>query len=132
MNNKLVKTLSFAVLSTSLAFSATAFAEKKNATKSAENIDVTQQQVTKEELSTIFVLSEICPSLVKTDDAYKKGYDNLLKDYLPNEKNPQNALKSLVKQADFKSPLAQARQDAKKASKKENTEICEDVKNYQS
>ena len=133
MNNKLSKTLSLVLLSSSLVVSSWGFAAKEKASKnSGENIEVTQQQVTKEELAAIHVLSEICPSLIKVDDAFKTGYSNLLKDYLPNEKDPQAALKSVVKQKDFKAILEQARKDAKQAGKKENTEICEDVKKYQS
>lgn len=130
MHNKIIKALSLGLLSTSVLFSSVAFAEKKKAEPKAENIDVTQQQVTKEELATIYVFSEMCQPLVKQDAAYKAGYARLLKEYLPNEKDPQAALKSLVKQSSFKKVLEQARQDAKNAGDKENLEICQDMKNY--
>lgn len=131
MKNNFLKTLSFGLLSTTLMFSTLTFAEKSNSSKT-DNIDVTQLEVTKEELSAIHVLSEVCPSLIKIDNAYKTGYSKLLKDYLPNQKNPEAFLKSLVNQKPFESALKEARNDAKKAGKKNNTEICEDVKKYQS
>lgn len=131
MKIKFLKTLSFGLLSTTLMFSTITFAEKSNSSKN-ENIDVTQLEVTKEELAAIYVLSEICPSLIKTDTAFKTGYDKLLKDYLPKQKNPDAVLKTLINQKGFESALKEARLDAKKAGKKNNTEICEDVKNYQS
>ena len=95
-----------------------------------ENIDVTNLQVTKDELAAIYVLSEVCPSLIKTDKQYETGYARLVKDYLPQEKSPETALKSLVKQSSYKQALDQARLDAKTAGDKGNTEVCQDVKEY--
>ncbi len=124
--------LSAGLISASLIFAPNAFAEKTNSTNIKENIEVTQQSVTKDELAAIYVLSEVCPSLVKQDDQFKKGYNNLLKDYLPQEKTPDTALKSLVKQSSFKDALKQARADAKTAGDKGNLKVCSDVKDYQS
>ena len=122
--------LSVGLISASFAFVPTAFAEKTKATDIKENIDVTQQSVTKDELAAIYVLSEVCPALVKQDDQFNAGYSKLLKDYLPNEKTPETALKSLVKQSSFKDALKQARHDAKTAGDKGNKQVCEDVKDY--
>ncbi|NHB57754.1 MCR_0457 family protein [Acinetobacter shaoyimingii] len=132
MNNQLSKTLAFLTLTSSMMLSTWGFAKDNTEKDKAENIDVTQQQVTKEELAAIYVLSEICPKLIKVDDEFKTGYTHLLKDYLPNEKSPQTTLNSLAKQKDFKAALKQARDDAKHATEKENQQICEDVKKYQS
>lgn len=129
MHNKIAKFCSFGLLSASIAFSATAFAEKKPEA-SAENIDVTQTTITKDELAAIYVLSEICPSLIQTDDKFDAGYSKLLKDYLPQEKSPQTAIKTTVEQASFKEALAQARADVKSAGDKVNTQVCNDVKDY--
>lgn len=124
--------LSAGLVSASLAFTPTAFAEKANNNDIKENIEVTQQSVTKDELAAIYVLSEVCPPLVKQDDQFKKGYNNLLKDYLPQEKTPDVALKKLVKESSFKGALKQARADAKTAGDKGNLKVCSDVKDYQS
>lgn len=130
MQNKLMGFLSVGLLSASFAFIPTAFAEKTKATDIKENIDVTQQSVTKDELAAIYVLSEVCPSLIKQDEKFNAGYSKLLKDYLPNEKSPENSLKNLVKQSSFNDALKQARLDAKTAGDKGNRQVCEDVKDY--
>lgn len=130
--NKLVKLLSLGILSTSFAMSPFAFAEKQKPADTSENIEVTQQQVTKDELAAIFVLSEICPKLTKKDDQFNSGYSQLLKEYMPTDKTPETSLKSLMKQSSYSPALKQARLDAKNAGDKENTAVCEDVKNYQS
>lgn len=133
MQKKLNTLLTFGLLSLSVAFSATTFAAKNKEAKPAdENIDVTQQNVTKDELAAIYVLSEVCPALVKQDKAFNAGYDRLLKEYLPNEKKPETALKSMVKQSSFKQALNQAREDAQKAGDAGNEAVCQDVKDYQS
>ncbi|WP_338558849.1 MCR_0457 family protein [Acinetobacter sp. KS-LM10] len=131
MQNKLTAMLAAGILSTSFAMSSTAFAEQNKA-DIKENIEVTQQNVTKDELAAIYVLSEVCPPLVPQDDKFKAGYNSLLKDYLPNEKSPDAALKSLVKQSAFKTALEQARLDAKTAGEQGNKKVCNDVKDYQS
>lgn len=129
MQNILVKFVSFGILSASLALGSNAFAEKK-VEASAENIDVTQKNITKDELAAIYVLSEICPDLIKTDDAFDAGYARLLKDYLPQEQSPLTAIKSTVQQASFKDALKQARTDVKSAGDQVNTQVCNDVKDY--
>lgn len=132
MNNKLLKSLSvFALISTASAFSMT-YAAKSD--EVSENIEVTQQAVTPQELAAIHVLSEVCPKLIdqKDEQAFDEGYARLVKDYMPNESNPETALKKLSKQKSFQSILKEARSDAKKAGNKQNLAVCEDVKAYQS
>lgn len=129
--NKILKLCSLALLSSTLAFVPTAFAKKEEKKDiPQENIDVTNQQVTKDELAAIYVLSEVCPSIIKQDKKFDAGYARLLKDYMPKEKNPESTLTSLVKQSSFKQALEQARQDAKAAGDKGNAQVCEDVKDY--
>lgn len=135
MQNKLMKLLSLGLVTASFVCAPAAFAKKaeqkvEHKEVPQENIDVTQQTVSKDELAAIYVLSEICPSLIKQDDKYDAGYKRLLKEYMPNEKKPESSLKSLVKQSSFKQALTQARLDAKAAGDKGNTAVCEDVKNY--
>lgn len=96
-----------------------------------ENIEVTQQQVTQEELAAIYVLSEICPKLIDKNQDFSQGYANLLKDYMPGVHNPIDALKRLSKEKAFQPILKEARSDAKKAGDKANLGVCQDVVNYQ-
>lgn len=124
MKSKLLKTCSIVTLTTGLLFT--------QANAADENIDVTQHNVTNEELAAIFVLSEICPTLNQSGEKFDRGYTQLVKEYLPNEKNPVSALESLAKQDNFKAALDEARSDAKKASDANNTEICQDVSNFNS
>lgn len=131
MQKKLMSVISAGIFFTSLSVMPTAFA-KENKTDIKENIEVTQQTVTKDELAAIYVLSEVCPSLVPQDDKFNAGYNSLLKDYLPNEKNPDSALKNIVKQNAFKPALEQARLDAKTAGDQGNQKVCNDIKDYQS
>ena len=124
MNSKFVKLCSVTALIFSSVLSQTHAAD--------ENIEVTQQNVTNEELAAIFVLSEVCPSIDKAGTQFEQGYAKLVKDYLPNEKSPINALQKIAKQDNFKSALEEARSDAKKAGDADNAEICQDVSNYNS
>ncbi len=96
-----------------------------------EKIEVTPTpQVTSQELAAIYVLSEICPSKVSNQDKFDKGYAKLVKEYLPNEKNPVSALEQLSKQPSFSKILAEAQTDAKKAGDKKNAEICKELSTY--
>lgn len=101
------------------------------ATQQDENIEVTpNQKITQQELAAIYVLSEVCPSLVKENDQFKKGYAKLAQEYLPQEQDPVNALQKLSKQKNFKSILAEAKSDAKKAGDVKNKEICQELTTY--
>ena len=114
----------FTAVSLSLSFSQ--FTNAKD-----ENIEVTPiQEITQQELAAIHVLSEICPSLVKDQNKFETGFNKLVKDYMPNEQDPNSALQSLVAQAKFKPILQEAQADAKKAGDKKNKAICEDVSTY--
>mgnify|MGYP001581444573 CR=1 FL=1 len=124
MNSKLFKRCSLTVLLLGSMLSQT-HAED-------ENIDVTQQSVTNEELAAIFVLSEVCPTLDQAGDKFDHGYAKLLKEYLPNEKKPVTALNTLAQQDTFKAVLDEARSDAKKAGDADNIQICQDVSNFNS
>lgn len=117
---KLSKKILFTILSTAMLSSAVVHAES-----TAENIDVTptDQGTTPEELAAIYVLSEVCPS----DDAFKTGYANLVKQYMPNTQDAVEALNQRAKQKDFKKYLTEARQDAKKAGDAQNQDICKEV-----
>ena len=101
------------------------------ATQQDENIEVTpNQKITQQELAAIYVLSEVCPSLVKENDQFKKGYAKLAQEYLPQEQDPVSALQKLSKQKSFKSILAEAQSDAKKAGDVKNKESCQELTTY--
>ena len=96
-----------------------------------ENIEVTPiQNVTGHELAAIYVLSEICPSMVSDQAKFNAGYQKLVKEYLPREKNPTATLELLSKQANFKNILAEAQSDAKAAGDDKNKEICQELTTY--
>ena len=122
--------LSLLIMS-SLATSPVFAADKKTV---ADKIEVTpiSEDVTKEELAAIYVLSEICPSLIGKDLKFNKAYEKLVKAYSSNEDDAVDVLKKRVKSKDFKAALEEARNDAKAASDDDNRQICDDVRNYYS
>lgn len=128
MNFHLIKTLSIALTASTLLFS-TAYAQEQKPSDE-ENIDVTQQNITKEELAAIYVLSEICPKLVEDQDQFARGYSKLVHEYMPNQKNAVEALEKLSEEKSFKSVLKEAKQDAKNAGTEANTGVCADVSQY--
>lgn len=132
MNNKWSKSFLACVL-----FAAASTVSVTHAAKpedSSENIDVTQEGVSQQELAAIYVLSEICPKLINAKDqtAFESGYSRLTKDYMPKESQPEAALKKLSKQKSFQSALKEARGDARQAGTEQNTGVCNDVKDYRS
>ncbi|MFH7765788.1 MCR_0457 family protein [Acinetobacter sp. BSP-28] len=101
------------------------------ATQKDENIEVTPlQKVTQQELAAIYVLSEVCPSLVKDHAKFEQGYAKLAQEYLPAEKNAVSSLANLSKEKKFKPILVEARNDAKKAGDAKNQEICQELTTY--
>lgn len=126
MNLNVMKKVILVVCGSSLIAITSAQAANKD-----ENIEVTPlQQVTQQELAAIYVLSEVCPSLVSDQSQFENGYNTLAKEYLPQQKNPTEYLKSLSKEKKFKPILAEAQADAKKAGKAKNQEICKELSTY--
>ena len=126
MNLNVMKKVILAVCGSSLIAIGSAHAANKD-----ENIEVTPlQQVTQQELAAIYVLSEVCPSLVSDQSQFENGYNTLAKEYLPQQKNPTEYIKSLSKEKKFKPILAEAQADAKKAGKAKNQEICKELSTY--
>ena len=127
MKLSMFKSLSLGLLTTALMTLSVTHA----ATQQDENIEVTPtQKITQQELAAIYVLSEVCPILVKENNQLKKGYAKLAQEYLPQEQDPVNALQKLSKQKNFKSILAEAKSDAKKAGDVKNKEICQELTTY--
>jgi hypothetical protein len=117
--------MSICAVSTLTTLSTSAFAAD-------ENINVTPtQQVTKQELAAIYVLSEICPSMVKDQAQFNQGYGKLVTEYMPGQKNAVESLNQMAKQKDFRDILAEAQADAKNAGKQKNQVICDELTTYQ-
>lgn len=132
----LIMRMSFKMLTLSL-ISASSFLMTQtfaapNKAASEENIDVTQEQISIGEIATVYHLSLICPSLIDDKDSkkFKHNYDIELKKVLPNEANPQEAIKQLSKQKEFKTSLKQIQADSKRFGDKENKEMCQEVVDY--
>lgn len=124
MKNPIFQALTFCAISAATLLGTSAFAAD-------ENINVTPtQQVTKQELAAIYVLSEICPSMVKDKSQFNQGYTKLVTEYMPGQRNPVESLNQMAKQNDFRNILAEAQSDAKKASKKKNQVICNELTTY--
>ena len=126
MKHPLIKSLSLSVVAVMTLWGGSVYAAN-------ENIEVTPtQEITKHELAAIYVLSEICPSMVKDKDQAKfnQGYNQLVTEYLPGQKNPVEHLNKMAKQSDFRSILTEAQSDAKKAGKKKNQAICNELVAY--
>jgi hypothetical protein len=85
---------------------------------------------TQQELAAIYVLSEICPTLIENPNGFNAGYRKLAAEYLPNEKNPVSSLKQLSQKPDFKNILDEALQDAKNAGDAKNLQICNELSVY--
>ena len=124
MKNPIFQALTFCAISAATLLGTSAFAAD-------ENINVTPtQQVTKQELAAIYVLSEICPSMVKDKSQFNQGYTKLVTEYMPGQRNPVENLNQMAKQNDFRNILAEAQSDAKKAGKKKNQVICNELTTY--
>ena len=129
MKKNVFKTLGLSFLITSSLFTTTVFAAEKKS--EPEKIEVTPTpQVTQQELAAIYVLSDICPSLVSDQAKFAQGYAKLTKEYLPNEKNPVTALEKLGQQKSFRPILNEAQSDAQKAGNEKNKEICQELSTY--
>ena len=100
----------------------------------AENVDVTpsDNQVTQQELAALYVLSDICPSVIdaKAQDKFEQGFGKLLKENMPQVKDPAQTLKALAQDPKFAPILQEAQADAKKAGDAKNQEICRELTTY--
>lgn len=95
------------------------------------NVEVTPlAEVTPQELAALHVLNDICPTLVKDQQSFQKGYQRFLGDYLPHTKNPLQQLQTLSQHRQFQAILTEAKNDAKQAGDIKNTEICQEISVY--
>ncbi|WP_111892695.1 MCR_0457 family protein [Acinetobacter sp. MB5] len=99
-------------------------------TADAENIEVTpdHNETTPEELAAIYVLSQLCTGYgYDKEPGYKEGYASLVKENMPDEKDPVQALEQRAKQKDFQKYIIEAQSDAKKAGDQQNKDICGEI-----
>jgi len=72
MKHTLIKSLSLSVVAGMTLWGSSVYAAN-------ENIEVTpSQEITKQELAAIYVLSEICPSMVKDKAKFNQCYNQLV------------------------------------------------------
>ena len=96
-----------------------------------ENIEVTPlEQITPEELAVIYSMTEICPKLVKDQKNFERGYAQVVKEFLPNSRNPVAELQQLSQSSQFQSLLKEAIAEAQKAGNAQNKAICEEIVSY--
>lgn len=120
------------VTASSLLMTQTFAAPSKASKATDENIDVSQETISLDEIATVYNLSLVCPSLIHSRDSskFQHNYNIELKKVLPNEANPKEAVKQLSKRQDFKVALKQIQADSKRFGDKENKEMCQEVVDY--
>ncbi|WLF83084.1 MCR_0457 family protein [Moraxella sp. ZY210820] len=93
-------------------------------------LDFDTQHAMPAELATVAVLGELCPTLIETDDAFTNGYHKVIKELLPNAKNPVAEFKLLTESPEYKDIMATERAFALQAGDAENQEICIAIQEY--
>ena len=96
-----------------------------------EQIEVSADQISLDEVATVYYLSKLCPPLVDDKKKFAKAYAVELKNILPNESNPQAAIEKMAKDKDFQQKLTEIAQFADKFGTEENTAMCQEISNYQ-
>ena len=125
-----LKILTLSLISASTLLITPAFAASNKTQSHEQNIDISQEKASLEEIATVYNLSKLCPSLVKDKATFEKAYNVELKKVLPDQSNPKTYMQSLVKQKDFQQKLKDVQKASSKFSKKENTEMCQEVADY--
>ena len=78
MKKNVFKIAGLSFLLASSVFTSTAFAKDKKAESEQIEVTPTSDNVTPQELAAIYVLSEVCPSLIGKDLKFNKAYENLV------------------------------------------------------
>ena len=131
MLKKIVKTA--LCLSSAMLITAT-WANSNTQTETKANIEVNlAQNVTDQELAAIYVLSEICPTLLQTEETekFQSGYQRFSQEYLENQ-DAVAYLKHISQQSNFQPALTEAKADAQTAGQGKNSEICRELVSYSS
>lgn len=98
---------------------------KASVEQNPDAVEVSSEQgSSREEVAAIQVLSEICPNIIGASKNFSRGYQVLLNEYLPGFNDPELALKALNETQEYQKALQQARDDASKATREYNREVC--------
>ena len=93
-----------------------------------ENVEVSPEAgTTREEIAAMHVLSEICPQIIGNNKNFNDRYVRVLKDLLPGISDPVAAVKAYSQDPEFQPAIAQAREDAARATAENNRQVCLDV-----
>lgn len=93
-------------------------------------LDFDTQHAMPAELAAVAVLGEMCPTLIEADEAFNSGYHKVIKELLPNAKNPVAEFKLLTESSEYKDIMATEREFALQAGDAENQEICIAIQEY--
>lgn len=79
------------------------------------------------QIATAQVLSEICPALltVKQKAQFQEAYQNQLKIFMPSSNDPNEALKQLASQKDYRATLQSVRAWTATFSASDNLVVCQ-------
>lgn len=103
-----------------------------NTTTTADEqiLDFDTQQAMPAELAALAVLGNMCPTLIETDEAFTNGYHKVIKELLPNAKNPVAEFKLLTESSEYKDIMTTEYEFAMEAGDTENQEICLAIQEY--
>lgn len=92
-------------------------------------IDISSMNITTHELALMQVLSEVCPQLLKQNQqtSFQTAYNNKLQELMPSISNPQNAIRYLSSQKDYRDLHDSMKTWTLSFSRAENQALCEDI-----
>lgn len=93
-------------------------------------LDFDTQHAMPAELAALAVLGQMCPTIIETDEAFTNGYHKVIKELLPNAKNPVAEFKLLTESPEYKDIMATEHEFALQAGDAENQEICISIQEY--
>ena len=139
-NSSILSVVSFtknAVGKIGMAGLVTAVAMLSQASNAADNtettipLDMSGMNITKHEIAVMQVLSEICPSMLSTNQRQRfyKSYNAQLHDLMPTLEDPKAAIQYLSTQQDYRQILQSMRSWTMSFSKQDNKALCVDLAN---
>ena len=139
-NSSILSVVSFtknAVGKIGMAGLVTAVAMLSQASNAADNtattipLDMSGMNITKHEIAVMQVLSEICPSMLSTNQRQRfyKSSNAQLHDLMPTLEDPKAAIQYLSTQQDYRQILQSMRSWTMSFSKQDNKALCVDLAN---
>jgi len=94
-------------------------------------LDMSGMNITKHEIAVMQVLSEICPSMLSSNQRQRfyKSYNTQLRDLMPTLEDPKAAIQYLSTQQDYRQILQSIRSWTMSFSKQDNKALCVDLAN---